>query len=66
MSDEYGRKNILLLSYFGSCLGYFCLGYSGTVTMFILARIPSGIVNNDSSIHVAMQSKLAKPNDLGL
>ena len=42
MSDVYRRKNVLLLSYFVSSLGYFSLSFSGAVWMLVLSRVPSG------------------------
>ena len=42
MSDDYGRKRLLLLSYFFSSLGYFSLTFSSTVAMLVLSRITNG------------------------
>ena len=42
MSDEYGRRSILLLSYIGPSLGFIAMSLSGSVTMLVLSRIPNG------------------------
>ena len=42
MSDEHGRKRMLLLSYSVSSLGYFSLAFSNSVVMLALSRIPNG------------------------
>ena len=42
MSDDYGRKRLLLLSYAMPSFGYMCMGLSGSVLALTLSRIPSG------------------------
>ena len=42
LSDIYGRKNILLLSYIGPAVGYAALGMTGSLLVLVLARVPSG------------------------
>lgn len=42
MSDLYGRRNVLLLSYFVSAVSYFALSLSWIGGMLVLSRIFSG------------------------
>ena len=42
LSDTFGRKPLLLLSYLIPALGYLGMGYSQTIFFLILSRIPVG------------------------
>lgn len=42
LSDNYGRKTILLASYIGPGIGYFVIGLSGSLLILVLSRIPIG------------------------
>jgi len=43
LSDKFGRKPILLISMFGSAVGYLFLGFAGALWMLFLGRIIDGI-----------------------
>ena len=42
LSDVYGRKPLLLASYIVPAIGYLLTGFSGSLILLIVARIPSG------------------------
>ena len=42
-SDRYGRKTILLICYVGPALGYFAMALSGSLSVLVLSRIPTGM-----------------------
>ena len=43
LSDTYGRKRLLLLSYIGPFLGYIVIGLSKSLVLLIISRILHGI-----------------------
>ena len=45
MSDTYGRKSVLLLSYFVSAVAYYLLSVSWSGGMLVLSRIFSGKIH---------------------
>ena len=49
MSDRYGRRPILFVSLLGSAVGYFLIGFAGTLTLVFLGRIVSGITGGNIS-----------------
>jgi len=42
LSDRYGRRPMILISLAGSCVGFFCQGFTRTIGSFIGARILAG------------------------
>ncbi len=49
LSDKYGRRPILFISILGSALGYFLIGFAGTLTLVFAGRIVSGITGGNIS-----------------
>ena len=50
LSDRYGRKKLLIISQFGSAVGYLILGLSGNLPLLFLSRIIDGITGGNISI----------------
>lgn len=54
LSDRYGRRPILLVSLFGSAIGYLLLGIGGSLWVLFLGRVVDGITGgNISTIYAA-------------
>jgi Arabinose efflux permease len=49
LSDRYGRRPILFISILGSAVGYFVVGYAGTLFLVFAGRIISGITGGNIS-----------------
>lgn len=49
MSDRYGRRPILFFSILGSAVGYFLVGWAGSLAIVFLGRIVSGITGGNIS-----------------
>jgi len=50
LSDRYGRKKILMISQFGSVVGYLLLGLAGSLLLLFISRIVDGITGGNISI----------------
>jgi MFS transporter, DHA1 family, tetracycline resistance protein len=50
LSDKYGRKKLLIISQFGTFVGFIILGFSTTLAMLFLSRIIDGITGGNISI----------------
>jgi MFS transporter, DHA1 family, tetracycline resistance protein len=50
LSDRYGRRPILLVSVFGTFLGFLLLGFANTLWMLFAARIIDGITGGNLSV----------------
>jgi DHA1 family tetracycline resistance protein-like MFS transporter len=73
LSDKYGRKIILLLSMFGSCLGFLMSAtgiYCNSLGVIVLGRVLSGATAGSLSIAQAamadISTEVEKPKRLGL
>ena len=49
LSDIYGRRPILFISLLGSAVGYFCIGWAGSLAMVFIGRIIGGITGGNIS-----------------
>ncbi len=49
LSDRYGRRPILFISLLGSAVGYFVMGYAGTLFLVFAGRIIGGITGGNIS-----------------
>lgn len=49
LSDRYGRRTILLVSLFGSAVGYTIFGLGGALWVLFLGRILEGVTNGNIS-----------------
>lgn len=65
LSDRYGRRPILLLSLFGSVIGYLFLGIGGALWILFLGRIIDGLTGGNISTIYAYVADITKPQDRG-
>jgi DHA1 family tetracycline resistance protein-like MFS transporter len=49
LSDRYGRRPVLLISIFGSALGYFLFGVGGALWVLFLSRLIDGFTAGNAS-----------------
>jgi MFS transporter, DHA1 family, tetracycline resistance protein len=70
LSDRYGRRPILFISLLGSAVGYFVLGFAGTLFFVFLGRIIGGITGGNISTAQAyiadVTSKKNRAKGMGL
>lgn len=50
LSDQYGRRPILLVSIFGTLLGYILLGFANSLWMLFAARMLDGLTGGNISV----------------
>jgi DHA1 family tetracycline resistance protein-like MFS transporter len=63
LSDQFGRRRLLLLSQAGTCAGFIVLGFSGDLWMVFLGRILDGITAGNLSLAQAYISDHTQPQD---
>lgn len=61
MSDQMGRKPILILSQIGTCIGFIILALAQNLWMVYLARILDGITAGNLTVAQAAISDVTKP-----
>jgi DHA1 family tetracycline resistance protein-like MFS transporter len=65
LSDRYGRKSILLISLFGSAVGYLLLGIGGALWVLFLGRIIDGLTAGNQSTLFAYITDSTEPHERG-
>lgn len=63
LSDRYGRRPVLLVSIFGSGIGYLLFGWAGSLWMMYLARVIDGVTGGNISITQAYIADISAPED---
>lgn len=63
LSDQYGRKPLLMYSQAGTCAGFLVLAFSSSLWMLFIGRILPGISAGNLSIAQAYISDHTKPED---
>jgi MFS family permease len=63
LSDQYGRRRLLLLSQAGTCLGFLVLGFSEYLWMLFLGRILDGLTAGNLSLAQAYISDRTEPQN---
>lgn len=63
LSDHYGRRPVLILSLFGSALGYFIFGFGGALWLLFLGRIIEGVTGGEISALLAYFSDITPVNE---
>lgn len=66
LSDRFGRKPLLIISQFGTLLGFLLTAFSSTLPMLFLARMIDGIFGGNFPIAKAIISDVVPPKDRGI
>ena len=66
LSDKFGRKRLLLISQFGTFLGFLILAFSDSIWMLIVSRIVDGIFGGNFPIAKAIIGDEVPPKDRGI
>jgi MFS transporter, DHA1 family, tetracycline resistance protein len=65
LSDRYGRRPVLLISLFGSVVGYIILGVGGALWVLFLGRIIDGLTGGNISTVFAYVADITAPQERG-
>ena len=63
ISDRVGRRPVLLISVFGSAIGYFVFGIGGALWVLFLSRLIDGITGGNLSTAAAYIADVSKPEE---
>ena len=63
ISDRVGRRPVLLVSVFGSAMGYFIFGIGGALWVLFLSRLIDGITGGNLSTAAAYIVDVSKPEE---
>lgn len=63
LSDRHGRRPVLVLSVFGSALGYALFGIGGALWIFFVSRLIDGFTGGNLTAAQAYIADVSKPED---
>lgn len=63
LSDRYGRRPVLLISIFGTFIGFLLLGFATSLWMLFASRIIDGLTGGNLSVAQAYISDVTEPKD---
>ena len=63
MSDQWGRRPLLLISQVGTLIGFLMLAYANSLTMVFASRVVDGITAGNLSLAQAYISDVTKPEE---
>ena len=63
LSDRYGRRPVLLISLFGTAVGYFLFGIADSLWMIYFSRILDGVTGGNISTAQAYLADITPPQD---
>jgi len=63
LSDRYGRRPVLLVSIFGSFLGFLLLGFAGALWMLFVSRVLDGLTGGNISVAQAYIADVTDSKD---
>ena len=66
LSDNFGRRPLLLISQFGTFIGFILLAFSNSLELLILSRIIDGVFGGNFPIAKAIVSDTVPPKDRGI
>lgn len=61
LSDRFGRRPVLLISLFGSAIGYFIFGIGGSLLMLFAGRIIDGVTGGNIATIYAYAADITEP-----
>ncbi len=62
-SDRIGRRPVLIIGLFGSCLSYLVYGLAGSLTMLFVGRAVAGIMGANISVAQAAMADITSNKD---
>ncbi len=63
LSDRFGRRPVLLISLFGSAIGYLLFGIGGSLAMLFLGRIIDGLTGGNIATIFAYAADITEPQE---
>ena len=63
ISDRVGRRPVLLISVFGSAIGYFIFGIGGALWVLFLSRLIDGVTGGNLSTAAAYIADISSPSE---
>jgi len=63
LSDRFGRKPILVISVFGSAVGYLMFGLGGALWVLLLSRVIDGLTAGDMPVLFAYVADITEPEE---
>jgi multidrug resistance protein len=63
LGDRHGRRPVLIVSLFGTALGYFLFGWAGALWLMFVSRVIDGITGGNISTAQAYIADISKPED---
>jgi MFS transporter, DHA1 family, tetracycline resistance protein len=63
LSDRYGRRPVLLISLFGTAVGYFLFGWAQSLAMIVFSRLLDGVTGGNISTAQAYLADITPPQD---
>jgi DHA1 family tetracycline resistance protein-like MFS transporter len=63
ISDRVGRRPVLLVSVFGTAIGYFIFGIGGALWVLFLSRLLDGVTGGNLSTAAAYIADVSKPEE---
>jgi DHA1 family tetracycline resistance protein-like MFS transporter len=66
LSDKFGRRPLLLISQFGTLIGFVLLAFSNSLELLIFSRIIDGVFGGNFPIAKAIVSDVVPPKDRGI
>ncbi len=63
ISDRVGRRRVLIVSVFGSAVGYFIFGVGGALWVLFLSRLIDGITGGNLSTAAAYIADVSRPEE---
>ncbi|MDD3564118.1 MAG: MFS transporter [Methanothrix sp.] len=63
LSDRVGRKPVLVVSLFGSVVGYVLFGIGGSILILVVARVIAGLTAGDTAVIFAYIADVTPPEE---